>query len=58
MNKTAALPAKKPEHKRRYLPDLSGPIQPAPSGIRNTTPEQVTRAVEAIFRLRLAAAQA
>ena len=58
MNKPAPKPVKKRGLKRFFIPDFPGPIQPAAPGVRNTRPEDVTRALEAIFRRRTAAAQA
>lgn len=42
----------------RYLPDPNRPIQRAPRGVRNVKPSEVTRAINAVFRKRAAAAQA
>ena len=58
MNKPAPKPVKKRGLQRFFIPDFPGPIQPAAPGVRNTRPEDVTRALEAIFRRRTAAAQA
>ncbi len=50
-------PTKQSDLERLYMPDFSGPIQPAPTGCRNTKPEDVKRVIAEILRERTVVAQ-